>query len=409
MSATSVESATSVRESGRRFEELEGLRALAAFAVLLTHAGFLSGATGRHVFPGFLARMDIGVPIFFVLSGFLLYRPHARRLAGSTELMSTKTYFIRRFARLIPAWALTLLGTLLLVPSSRQASATAWLANVLQLQSLKTEWDLPGLAQLWSLSTEVAFYLALPVVAWLIARQTRGPRARWLGLAGLVTATWAFRILVTMGALPPGFAWLRTLPGTGDWFAVGMALALLVAEPELRTRATAVVSTIPWHLYGLAACVFWVLTTRSAGPYDLTTPTAFEASVKHLGYTVVGALVVAPSVLGAQTIVSKLLASAVLQYFGRISYGIFLWHLPVMFAVRESLGLQTFAKGFWSTVILTLAISSVIAALSWRFVEAPIQRWAHCGARPPLTPRQSDSHEKQGEDARDKAPVRRQV
>ncbi|MGL5851906.1 MAG: acyltransferase family protein, partial [Phycicoccus sp.] len=60
--------------------ELEGLRALAAVAVLLTHAGFLSGATGRQVLPGFLARMDIGVAIFFVLSGFLLYLPHARHV-----------------------------------------------------------------------------------------------------------------------------------------------------------------------------------------------------------------------------------------------------------------------------------------------------------------------------------------
>jgi hypothetical protein len=61
--------ATRVRPRAHHLVELEGLRALAAVAVLLTHAGFLSGSTGRATLPGFLARMDIGVAIFFVLSG----------------------------------------------------------------------------------------------------------------------------------------------------------------------------------------------------------------------------------------------------------------------------------------------------------------------------------------------------
>ena len=67
---------------GLRDNQLEGLRAIAALAVTMTHAGFLSGQIGRDVLPGPVARLDIGVAIFFVLSGFLLYRPHARHHAG---------------------------------------------------------------------------------------------------------------------------------------------------------------------------------------------------------------------------------------------------------------------------------------------------------------------------------------
>ena len=117
--------------------ELEGWRALAALGVLLTHVGFLSGATGRHILPGFLARADIGVAIFFVLSGFLLYRPWARRSLVNGPPIDSRSYAVRRFARLVPAWLLVLVGTLLLVPESRDAGATPWIANLLQVQSLR--------------------------------------------------------------------------------------------------------------------------------------------------------------------------------------------------------------------------------------------------------------------------------
>ncbi|WP_299445416.1 acyltransferase [uncultured Phycicoccus sp.] len=378
MTATTVASATRSARRAHHLVELEGLRALAAFAVLLTHAGFLSGATGRQVLPGFLARMDIGVAVFFVLSGFLLYRPHARHLADGVPPTPTRAYAVRRAARLVPAWLAVLAGTVVLVPLSRSAGTVPWVANLLQLQSLRLEWDLPGLAQLWSLSTEVMFYLALPVIAVLVSRVSggRGPRVHLAALGGLAVATWGFRVLVGVGALPDGFSWTRTLPAVGDWFVVGMVLAVLTADDRLREPVTAVVRSSPWHLYGLAACVFWVLTTRTAGPYDLTPPTPAEASVKHLGYTVVAGLVIAPSVLGARTVVSRVLSSRVLVYGGTISYGVFLWHLPLMFRVREALGLEVFAYGFWVTVLLTLAASVAVAALSWHLLEAPVQAWA---------------------------------
>ncbi|MGL5852664.1 MAG: acyltransferase family protein, partial [Phycicoccus sp.] len=337
-----------------------------------------SGATGRQVLPGFLARMDIGVAIFFVLSGFLLYLPHARHVVLGAPVVSWRSYAIRRAARLVPAWAAVLLGTLVLVPESRSAGLEVWGANLLQLQSLRLDWDLPGLAQLWSLSTEVAFYVALPTVAAAAARVAR--RAGRLGhvavLGGLVASVWVFRILDGLGVLPEGFSWIRTLPAVGDWFVIGMLFALVVTDEHLRAPVAAVVRAAPWHLYGVAACVFWVVTTRAAGPYDLTPPTPSQATVKHLGYALVAGLVVAPSVLGARTAVTRVLSSSALTIVGTISYGIFLWHLPLMFAIRSALGLDVFEYGFWVTVGLTLAASLVVSALSWSLLESPIQVWA---------------------------------
>ncbi len=192
-------------------------------------------------------------------------------------------------------------------------------------------------------------------------------------LAGLVALTWCFRLLDGLGALPEGFSWIRTLPAVGDWFVVGMLLALVSTDEVLRRPVAAVVRSAPWHLYALAACVFWVLTTRSAGPYDLTPPTPAQASVKHIGYALVAGLVIAPSVLGARTVVSRVLSSAPLTYLGTISYGLFLWHLPIMFAVRAALGLDVFEYGFWITVGLTLVASIIVSALSWHLLESPIQ------------------------------------
>ena len=375
MTTTPAMPVTRVRPRAHHLVELEGLRALAALAVLLTHAGFLSGSTGRATLPGFLARMDIGVAIFFVLSGFLLYLPHARHIADGAAPVNTRSYAIRRFSRLVPAWLAVLIGTLVLVPESREADREIWVANLLQLQSMKLEWDLPGLAQLWSLSTEVMFYVALPVVGLVAARAAaRAGRRGHLGvLAGLVALTWCFRLLDGLGALPQGFSWIRTLPAVGDWFVVGMLLALVVTDDALRRPVASVVRVAPWHLYVLAACVFWVLTTRSAGPYDLTPPTPAHATVKHIGYALVAGLVIAPSVLGARTVVSRVLSSPPLVYLGTISYGVFLWHLPIMFAVRSALGLDVFAYGFWITVVLTLIASIIVAALSWHLLESPLQ------------------------------------
>ena len=400
--------------SGRRrhhLMELEGIRALAALAVLLTHVGFVSGATSRHVLPGLLARLDFGVALFFVLSGFLLYRPHARYVVTGQAPATVGTYAARRAARLVPAWLAVLAGTLALVPASRTSSTAQWVANLLQLQSLRIEWDLPGLAQLWSLSTEVAFYAALPLAALVIGliARTRGPRGHLLALGAVAAASWTFQALALSGALPEGFTWLRTLPAMGDWFVVGMVLAVVVSDPGLNERAALLVRAVPWHLYGIAACVFWVITTRIAGPYDLTPPTAAQSLTKHLGYAVVAGLVIAPSVLGARTAVSRVLSSRVLTYGGTISYGLFLWHLPILLRVREALGLRDFAGGFWSSLVATLAASVLVAALSWHLIEAPIQAWSRrrTTSTPPAPgPHRREGDQDQGRPSGDDAAVR---
>lgn len=372
----------SARSAPQHVQELEGLRAVAAGAVVLTHAGFMSGAIGRDILPGFLARMDIGVAVFFVLSGFLLYRPHARANAGLGPRPEVRTFFARRAARLLPAWLVVLAATPLLVPSARAADPVTWVANLLQLQSLRQSWLLPGLAQLWSLSAEVMFYLALPALAAaiLLCCRGRGPRAEVAALLAIAVGAQVFR-WVAEHALPAGYTWLQTLPATLDWFAAGMLLAVLTSAPGRWTSVTTAVRRSPTALWVIAGALLWVLTTRLAGPYDLSPPTVGEQTFKHLGYGVVALLVVAPSAIGAVTPLTPVLASRAMGYLGKISYGVFLWHLPLMFAVRNVLGYPLFSGHFWTTLILTLVPTIALSAASWHVLESPVQVWVRDGTR----------------------------
>lgn len=357
--------------------ELEGLRAIAALAVMLTHIGFLSGATGRDVLPGFLARLDIGVAVFFVLSGFLLFRPHVHAILDGARHPVLRYYVARRMARLMPALFACLLGTLVLVPESRDASAQAWLANILQLQAWRSEWDLPGLAQLWSLSTEIAFYAVLPLIGLVAARvgtpSRPGRLLLWILLLAMIGL--GMRAFYHVGWLPGEWFWPRTLPLMLDWFSWGMMLAVIAG---LRGRISSLREAL--HRSGtaslvVAASLFWFLTTWAAGPYDLQTPAAWQDWVKHVGYGIVACLVVLPSALGSVTVLTKVLRSRIVTYLGRISYGFFLWHLPVIFWVRTTLGLEWFAGGFWLTVAATSLVTIVLASASWYLLERPIMDW----------------------------------
>jgi peptidoglycan/LPS O-acetylase OafA/YrhL len=380
---TSVEVPTETRHAQatghavHHVRELEGLRALAAIAVVVTHAGFLAGTTGRNVLPGFVARMDVGVALFFVLSGFLLYRPYARSNAGLGSWPSLRVFALRRTARLVPAWLCVLVATPLLWAGAREAPLSSWLANLAQLQGVKQSWILPGLAQLWSLSTEVMFYIALPGLAWLVARLVRGrrPRAELVALAGVMVLAQAFRALDGWGVLPAGFTWLQTLPATLDWFGFGMLLACLTARPGRFASVTSTIRHSPVALWVLAACLMWVLTTRLAGPYDLAQATVGEQTFKHLGYGLFAFLVIAPSAVGGGNPLSGVLGGRVMRYLGQISYAIFLWHLPIMFALRHARGLALFSGHFWFTLLGTLLVTIPVAAASWHFVEEPAQRF----------------------------------
>ena len=155
---------------------LDSMRAVAAVAVVATHTSFWSGAYAGPRFGASLARLDIGVAIFFVLSGFLLSRPWFQRHARGAAPPSTGRYLWKRALRIMPVYVLAAAAALLLLPGNSGATPALWI-KTLTLTNIYVDARLPdGLTQMWSLATEVAFYLALPLVMWVALSRRRDGR-----------------------------------------------------------------------------------------------------------------------------------------------------------------------------------------------------------------------------------------
>ena len=154
---------------------VEGMRACAAMGVVVTHVAFQtghsSGVDGR-----LFGRFDLAVAVFFALSGFLLWRGHAAAARDLGAQPRTGHYLRSRVVRIMPAYLVAVVVILSLLPDADHASLTVWLANLTLTQIYVPLTLTGGLTQMWSLSVEVSFYLALPILAVLARRIPVGAR-----------------------------------------------------------------------------------------------------------------------------------------------------------------------------------------------------------------------------------------
>ena len=300
-----------------RFPALDGLRAIGALAVLTTHVGFHTGASLNGPFAGVLARLDVGVAIFFAISGFLLYRPHAVAWFEGTLPPLTFPYLRNRALRILPALWLAILLAALLVPHKAGVSWATYVQHATLTQIYFNGIAADGLTQLWSLATEVAFYLLLPALAKLLTgyeRPTRRSVRRRLVVLGVLTVlgpVWMAAVNAT--GHPQAGLWL---PGYLGWFAVGMGFALWqVARTSGRLGPSTLdtLTKIPGTVWGIAVALLLIAATPIAGPYNLYSSTAGQAFVKSLLYTGIAACVLFPAltptartvrVLGGKSVMS---------------------------------------------------------------------------------------------------------
>ncbi|HST84754.1 MAG TPA: acyltransferase [Kineosporiaceae bacterium] len=408
--------------------ELEAFRGLAAVMVLFTHVGFDSGAGVLSAWAGWLSRLDFGVTLFFLLSGFLLFRPYVQHAYGRRPAVSARSYLRRRYVRIYPALIVVLIFDYFISPGAREASISEWLYTLLMIQNYTMDFlnHIPGMVQGWSLCVEVSFYLLLPLIAPVVLgtgtaaahasararaareqRQARTPAEirqaalelsrrrlpyRILGsrdwraelpamrpgllLAGMVLIAIAWRLifLVYAGGQNRQNLWL---PGFFDWFAAGMALAWLRERDREVPKPIRDIASSTGACWSLALAGYWLTTTKLAGPFGLeAAATMSEALLKHFGYLVIATLIMLPVVLGDPAASWRRVAcTPFFAWLGQISFGIFLWHPMLMAAIRRMLRLAPLTGGgFWVTLILTLIASSVAATLSWRLIEQPLQR-----------------------------------
>ncbi len=358
---------------------LTGIRAVAALLVVGTHAAYTTGKY-THGYWGLVgARLEIGVPIFFVLSGFLLFRPWVKSAATGGPPPSLSRYAWHRVRRIMPAYIITVLFAYVLY-HFREAGPNpghTWMGLLrnLTLTQIYADGYLgkylhQGLTQMWSLAVEAAFYVALPLLAYLllvlICRRRWQPKLLVGALLGMTLISPAWLILVHADHWFPDGARLW-LPTYLAWFLGGMLLAVLQAM-GVRCYAFA---AIP-----LAVICYFIVSTPIAGAPTTSPASLGEALFKTVFYAVIAVLAVGPLALGGapgiQGWYAQLLATRPMVWLGEISYEIFLIHLVTMeFAMDYVVQDHVYTGSMLNLFIATLALTIPLAWLLHRLTRVP--------------------------------------
>jgi peptidoglycan/LPS O-acetylase OafA/YrhL len=366
----------------RSFPTLNAVRAAGALMVVLTHAAFNTGQINQGWTGAALARLDFGVTLFFVLSGFLLSRPYFLTRELGRPWPSTRHFYWKRALRILPLYWVVVVASLALDPENDDATWQDWLSHLTLTQLYRHDLLASSLTQMWSLCTEVAFYLLLPLLAYLLvwgARQRDGlhlptiyVRAGILGALGLVWQALAAQV--------PGHEghYAQWLPGYLPWFLVGTCFAALSAHLAVHPREHPV-AALGRDLPGcwiLASAVFAIACSPLAGPRTLLTPGGWEAGSKALLYTVAGAFYLLPLVFGPerQGWARTRLSGPVPVWLGDISYGVFCLHMFFLNVVFRVLDIEVFTGHFITVVLGTLLLTLPVATASFYWFERPILR-----------------------------------
>jgi peptidoglycan/LPS O-acetylase OafA/YrhL len=378
-----------------RFPLLDGLRAIAAGSILITHVASDSGFNTGNPLGAYTARLNAGVALFFVISGFLLYRPFLAARFEGRPLPCLRDYARRRVLRIVPAYwlAVTILG---IAVGLCGVFTSQWWVYYLFLQSYSSSTVICGIGPAWSLSIEVAFYCALPLWVLLMARAQRGrPRQAMvrieaagllvIGLASLGLRTWWHAKVGHQTSVDASIA------GNVDWFCWGMALALAsvaLHEREHLSRAGSVVVRHPWVPWALAGFLLWLDSTQ-LGMVRSFPPVYTNAQwlAEHLIFPAMGFLLALPAVFGdpRHGMTRRVLGCRPLAWFGLVSYGVFLWHQPLMRPLMDAGAMHVLPghQPFLSLLLVVTAVSLAVAALSYYLVERPILRFKDGGRRRP--------------------------
>ncbi|WP_184951231.1 acyltransferase family protein [Paractinoplanes abujensis] len=380
-------SAPVTNRSLHRLPPLDAVRVVGALAVVAHHVGFATGINvGDGPWAGWLARLDVGVAVFFVLSGFLLYRPWAHARATGQPLPGAGIYLWRRALRILPAYWLTVVVCLLVVPRNADATAGDWARHFTLTQIYDAYGLRHALGHTWSLATEAVFYVLLPILAVLAlsGRRRAGRPVLILAVAALITATWVALLSTGVLSLSRHTTWL---PSYAIWFGAGMALASVhvsLSNGHLpRWRFLDDMGRAPLACWGTALALLGVATTSIAGPRTLAEPTAAQFGLKITLYAMIAVLVLVPLAFGPQTRTKAAFGSGFARWLGLVSYGLFLWHPFVLEMLYEVTGRQEFTGDLLETYAITVAGGLLLASLSYYLVEKPLLRLGHLRRRRP--------------------------
>ncbi len=335
---------------------LDGLRTVAVYLVLLFHTGMAAAGGGF-----------IGVDLFFVLSGFLVSNVILSEIDVTGEL-SLGRFYARRVRRLLPAAVVVVVATsamfvlvasvvrripLVLDAQSALLYVANWRFLLQQNDYFATGVDESPFLHFWSLAIEEQFYLVFPLVLLLLARGSANRRA-WLMptvVAGLFTLSlgaqlfWALR--------DPNWAYYGTdarLYQLLGGVLVALALRGTVRRPSPGAAGVGAV-------FALAAML-----VLGSGLVDVS------PSLRGIGATVASMLLIAALMTSESAPLGRLLSRPTPVFLGKVSYGTYLWHWPVILVIEEVLSVRPLVLA-----VLATALSTGLAALSFQLLETPIR------------------------------------
>lgn len=329
--------------------DIDGLRAVSIIVVLMFHAGFGDWAGGF-----------VGVDVFFVISGYLITSLIASQLEAGT--FSLANFYERRIRRLLAATVPVVLFTTLFAWAFFTTDRfTAYAQSVIAFATYMSNWffysqggyfaagsETAPLLHTWSLAVEEQFYLAFPVTMILLFKRPAlvRPLLAAVALLSFIYSQW----LIQTGQNE--LAFYSTLSRVWEL----MLGALLALSPALTVRGR--ILTTALRTVGLVLILLPVFTYTSETPFPGLAALA----------PVLGAVFLLAASPQQNDIILRVLESDAATYIGRISYSLYLWHWPVIGAMKT----VAFDHND-SHKVLALVISFALAALSYRFIERPVR------------------------------------
>jgi len=369
-----------------RFPLFDSIRGIAVLMVVVVHGGYISGAAHAAWYGDLLARLEFCLPIFFLVSAFLLYRPFVAARVHGGRNPSTRRFLRARALRILPAYWLAL-SLLSIYPGLPQLWSDHWWAYYGFLSVYDPNWAFGGILPAWSLCIEVTFYLALPLFALLM--RGRGMRAEWIAVGLLFAAGVAFNAIVHIadGDRVDTNLYL-TLPAALHWLSLGMILAVASVAFERRgelPRAVRWVEHRPGLAWAGAVALFLVVSLGigldSESPHlGITVDSPESATLAQwlaegILYGLIAFLLLLPAVFGDHLggFPRAVLRNRLLGWIGVISYGIFLWHLPIMAWLANDLSSEPWGDSRMLGITgVGLVLAVACAAASYYVVERPL-------------------------------------
>nr|WP_227993759.1 acyltransferase family protein [Pseudactinotalea sp. HY160] len=350
-----------------RIHGLDGLRAIAIIAVLVFH-----------VRPASLRGGFIGVDVFFVISGYLITTLLLRELAKNGRI-DLPAFWVRRARRLLPALvtvvvastvlALVAGGDLLVDIGRHIIGAVTFSNNWLEIGAGSSYFEAatPNLfVNFWSLAVEEQFYLVWPVITVVLLAAVSSTRLR-IGLlaAGALASALAMALLLDPDA-PTRVYYGTDTHAFGLLIGAGLALALAPDGPRFfRGRA--------WQRWrfagaGAGAIALVVLMMRVDG----AAPFAYRGGLVLASLATAAIIAALP---GGPSPLTRILEAGPLAWIGRRSYGIYMWHWPVLLIVTAVLPAATADSGaWWAGKMLAVGLTIALAAASFTWIENPVRR-----------------------------------